>query len=137
MFNVLLTIMAYYYVHFTFLISKERKNQAKCTKDQIKSAIKAVLIDHMKIKQVANDYNIPRKTLTDHVKKDEMNNGDVIFNVQSYGNRSKIFTDTQEQAFKDLKKSRVLYEGFFAHNRLCKGICFSIRSIIKVALFTR
>ena len=51
---------------------KECKNQAKY---QLKSAIKAVLIDYMKIKQAANDdYNIAQKTLSDHVKKDKINN---------------------------------------------------------------
>jgi len=81
--------------------NKERKNQRKYSKDQLKSAIKAVLIDRMKINQAANDYNVPRKTLSDHVKKDQIHDGNVRFNVRSYGNHRKIFNDLQEQQFKD------------------------------------
>lgn len=70
----------------------------------LKSAIMAVA-NGMNISQASKDYGIPRMTLSDHVKRDEIINGEVIINIRKYGEHSKIFTDEQEMKLAE----RVIY----------------------------
>ena len=49
----------------------------------IKAAVKAVS-NGMKISQAASEYNIPRMTLSDHVKQGRIEDGEVLIKVRDY-----------------------------------------------------
>lgn len=74
---------------------RESRKRKKYDSEVIKSAVKAVS-NGMKIAQAAKQYHIPRMTLSDHVKRDKIEDGKVIIKVQDYGEQSKIFTCDQE-----------------------------------------
>ena len=61
--------------------------------DLLMSAVKAVLIDPMKMSQVAKDYSVPRKTLVDYVKQSKVDNDNILCQRKRVGHQTTIFTN--------------------------------------------
>lgn len=72
--------------------------------DVMKTAMKAIY-NSIKIAQAARDHNIPRKTLFDHVKRNEVADGNVVVNIKAYGEHLIVFTKQQEEK----PEERIIY----------------------------